>query len=446
MMFKKAVENIKKYNLIKTNDDILCALSGGPDSVYLLYTLLEAREEISFNLSVASVHHGLRKEAKEEVEFCRKLAEDKGLKFYTKRVDMRGFSKREKISLEDAGRRLRYEYFYSLIGDNGKIALGHHLNDQAETILMNLLRGSGLRGLRGMEFKSGQRIRPLLNIEKKEILKTLEEAKISYYLDYTNFEKDFKRNEIRLHLIPEIEENYNPKFQESLVRLGQLAREDDSALEIWAEKEYKKVVKNQLILREDFLKNPLAIQKRILFKIFEKYSDLKDLTFLQINELLNLFEKDISKEKTLKNIQFISTYDGVKFLLEDKQNLKEIELKLGENIFGNTLIEAQLISPDEFFRIEKRGRFFFDGKILEKPIIIRSRKEGDAFKPFGFSGTKRLKEFFIDEKIPKYKRDQIPLITKKDQIYLVGSYRRGEGFLVNKNSENVLMIEMREKE
>lgn len=446
MDFEKSVENILKYELIKKGDEVLCALSGGPDSIYLLYSLLEVRKELSFNLKVASVNHGLREEAKEEMDFCEKLAKNLKLEFYKTTIPMIEFSEIEKISLEDAGRRLRYRFFYSLIGEKGKIALGHHLNDQAETIFMNLLRGTGLRGLSGMSFQNGQRIRPLLNITKEEILETLHKLEIPYFLDHTNLENDHKRNEIRNVLLPEIEKNYNPRFQESLVRLGDLAREDQEALEVWAGKKKKEIIKNQIIFKKPFLKEPVSIQRRILLQIFEKYKNLKDLSFQQIEELRSLFHKKLSKEIILKDIRFISTYEGVKFLLKEDESQEEIPFKLGKITFGNWQIESSLISHEIFNKIEKRDRFFYDASILENPLVLRKRKDGERFQPFGFSGTKSLRNFFIDEKIPQYKRDHIPLLVNSEKILAVGSYRRGDGFEIQKETENILMIEMREKD
>ncbi|MFS8542049.1 MAG: tRNA lysidine(34) synthetase TilS, partial [Tissierellales bacterium] len=188
-MKEKVLDVIRKYNLIEDKDNILIGLSGGPDSMALLFVLLEIKEYIDFNIFIAHVNHGVRgKEALEDEKFVEELANRLNLPYFSKTVNMDEYAKIKKMSSEEAGRELRYEFFREVLSKigGGKIAVAHNKNDQAETLLMRILRGTGLEGLKGMEYKKGDIIRPLLGIERKEIENFLKERNIEYRIDRTN--------------------------------------------------------------------------------------------------------------------------------------------------------------------------------------------------------------------------------------------------------------------
>lgn len=219
-MYNKFKENILKYNLIQDNSTIILGVSGGYDSMSLLLCFLKLREEKDFELVVAHINHMMRGSASDgDEEFVREFCEKNSVKFFSHHEDMLALSKKEKISEEDAGRRIRYGFFYNLASkyENSLIATGHNLGDQVETVLLNLIRGTGTRGLRGMDYKNGKIIRPILNISRKEIQDFVDSSACGHREDASNHESMYRRNSLRNQLIPFIEENYNPAFQKESI-------------------------------------------------------------------------------------------------------------------------------------------------------------------------------------------------------------------------------------
>ena len=204
-MIETVMNNIMENNLIEKNENIVVAVSGGADSMALLYALIEIRSVLDFNIIIAHVNHGVRGEdADSDQEFVRQKSIEMELPFYTINVDMNAYAKEQKISSEEAGRLLRYNFFREIIKEkgSGKIAVAHNKNDQAETLLLRIMRGTGIDGLKGMDFISGDIIRPLLNISRDEIEKYIENNKIDTVLDKTNLLPIYNRNKVRLELLP----------------------------------------------------------------------------------------------------------------------------------------------------------------------------------------------------------------------------------------------------
>ncbi|HPP31543.1 MAG TPA: tRNA lysidine(34) synthetase TilS [Soehngenia sp.] len=247
-IFDKFYENIIEYNLINKNDNIVAGISGGIDSVVLFDLLVRLMNIIDYNLYVAHVNHGVRgDEADRDERFVEKLSQRYNIPFYSRKVDMNGYAKEKKISSEEAGRILRYEFFRKILNDvgGGKIAVAHNKNDQAETVMLRIIRGTGIDGLRGMQFQTQDIIRPILNIKRNELEEYLTAHKLDHVEDYTNVETVYQRNKIRLELFPYIEENFNPNIVDSLYRLSKNAQIDSDALDIIAEKKYNLLVKKK---------------------------------------------------------------------------------------------------------------------------------------------------------------------------------------------------------
>lgn len=461
-MKEKVLDVIRKYNLIEDKDNILIGLSGGPDSMALLFVLLEIKEYIDFNIFVAHVNHGVRgKEALEDEKFVEELANRLNLPYFSKTVNMDEYAKINKMSSEEAGRELRYEFFREVLSKigGGKIAVAHNKNDQAETLLMRILRGTGLDGLKGMEYKKGDIIRPLLGIERKEIENFLKERNIEYRIDRTNLEPIYGRNKIRLNLIPYIEENYNPNIIDTLWRTSEIIGIDNDFIEMHCEKIYNSVVKerskNSIILDGNaFVSQHRSIQYRIIRNcLLEINGSLQGFTYKHISDVVFLFlERGTGKSIHLtNNIVAKTSYDNFIIERKEEEENKEFFYTLKLNSFTyvkeigygfNTKVE-----PIEHLEIKniKNSDFikYFDYDKVIGNIYVRNRRSGDRFKPFGMKGSKKIKDYFIDEKIPKDKRDKIPLVVDDKNIIWVVGYRISDQYRITKNTKNVLIIEVK---
>lgn len=458
-MKDKVLRTIEEYNLIEENDNIVIGLSGGPDSMALLYVLLEVRKEIDFNIIIAHVNHGVRgAEALADEKFVENLAKKLNLPYYSTRVNMDEYAKERRISSEEAGRALRYGFFRKILSKigGGKIAVAHNKNDQAETLLMRFFRGTGIDGLKGMEYRNGDIIRPILGIEREEIEKYLLDNNIEARLDKTNLQPIYNRNRIRLELIPYIEKYFNPNIIDTLWRTSNILSIDSRFLEKYSKETYSKLVKkkenNSIILNGSlFLKEDRSIQQRIIRNcILDLNGDLQGFTNRHILDTLTLFlERGTGKSIDLSNNMVAKTsYDD--FIIEKKKDMEHRDFLFKINHEGFTYIdELQLglnikVLPIKDIKINTKDRFvkYFDYDKILGGLYIRNRRDGDRFVPYGMKGSKKIKDYFIDEKIPKEKRDKIPLITDEEKILWVVGYRTSDLFKITDNTEKVLMIKL----
>ncbi len=249
-MKNKVLNTIKKYNLIQENDKIVIGVSGGPDSMCLLHILNGLKEKLNFEIVVAHINHMIRKEAEEETQYVKNFCDKLGIKCYIKRIDVIDKSNKEKIGTEEAGRKARYDFFEEVLNivNANKIATAHNENDNAETVLMNIFRGAGTSGLKGIEpIRDNKYIRPIIECERSEIEEYCRVNKLQPKIDKTNFENVYTRNKIRNVLIPEIKKEFNPNIIESLNKLSILARQENNFIQEYA----KNIMENELIVEKD---------------------------------------------------------------------------------------------------------------------------------------------------------------------------------------------------
>jgi tRNA(Ile)-lysidine synthase len=303
IFLESAIFTCGKFNMLDKEDRVLAGVSGGPDSVALLLFLLEIREEYSLKIGVAHLNHMLRgKEADRDEAFVKNLAERLGLPFFVEKKDVAAFAKENKLSIEDSARKVRYSFLKETLEKNkySKIALGHNSDDSAELIMMNILRGSGPKGLSGMPPKREDLIiRPLIEIPKNEIVKFLESGDQEFMMDSSNKDDVYLRNSIRNYLIPIIEEKYNPRIKESLIRLSSIIKDEDE----WMEQETKIVFDKMLkSAKPDNIKpNTIelsisaiidchpALRKRIIRKAVEKINGkLKKISLSHVDAAVKL--------------------------------------------------------------------------------------------------------------------------------------------------------------
>lgn len=460
-MRERVILEIKKHNLIKTNENIIIGLSGGADSMALLYILVELKLEIDFNIHIAHVNHGVRGEdALKDQEFVKGQARKLNLPYYTKNVDMIGYGKEKGITSEEAGRELRYGFFREILRNtgSGKIAVAHNKNDQAETLMMRFMRGTGVDGLKGMEYIVGDIIRPILGVSRRDIEKYINENNIETVSDMTNFQPIYNRNKVRLELIPYIEKNFNPNIIDTMWRLSEISSVDSDFLNEHAQDTYKNVVRKEndcrVILDAKKLLNlhPSMLQRVIRNSILNINKSLQGITEAQISNAIGLIEKSrTGKEIHLSNNIVVKTnYDEV--IVQARIQKKEDDYFYVISYPGLVNLDKigysfdiDILSLEDYFN-EKRDTYtrYFDLDKIQGNIAIRNRRPGDRFIPFGMSGTKKLKDYFIDEKISKDLRDKIPLIVDENYILWVIGYRTDERYKISDETRKILKISYRQ--
>lgn len=303
--------NIVENSLVKKGDKIVVAVSGGPDSMCLIDTLYRLKDELEFSILVAHVNHGIRIESDLEKEYVEKYCKERNIPFFYLKVDVPKLSKEKKISEETCGRMVRYDFFEKVRQENNAdlIAVAHNLNDNIETILLNQIRGCGLKGLIGMDFKFNNIIRPLLTIEKKDILVYNNELELHPCFDKTNEEDIYLRNKIRLQLIPYLKE-LNPNFVTNISRMRNILKEDNDFIE-----EYTNIVFDKVIIKIDnskivfdfskFMNEHKSIQKRIIRKIIEKkISNLDGIENIHVLDMIKLLNNNIKGKKYIIGNKF----------------------------------------------------------------------------------------------------------------------------------------------
>lgn len=311
-MKEKVIETIKKYNLIQNGDKIVLGVSGGPDSICMLSILNEIKQDnnLNFEIVVAHINHMIRKEAIEDETFVKEFCEKIEIPFYSESIDVKKFANNNNIGTEEAGRIARYEFFDEILKrtNSNKIAIAHNKNDKIETIIMNVLRGSGIAGLKGIEpIKSNKYIRPLIDCERYEIEEYCNEKKIEARIDKTNFENIYTRNKIRNIVIPYIKEEFNPNIVQTIDRLSDLVKEENEFLENLVKNTYQDLLieegKEEIILDiKKFNKQEKVIKSRILlYTISRLLGSAKGIEKIHIEDIIKLVSKNIGNKYLTPN-------------------------------------------------------------------------------------------------------------------------------------------------
>ena len=324
MLKEQVLNTIKKYDLINENDKIICGVSGGPDSICMLDILKDLKEELKFELIVCHVNHLIREEAISDEEYVVNYCKVNNIKYYVKRIDVKKYANNNKQGTEEAGRNVRYEFFEKILQKEGanKIAIAHNKNDKIETIIMNMLRGSGISGLKGIEPKRENKyIRPLIETERTSIEEYCEEKNLRPRIDKTNFINDCTRNKIRNVVIPYIKNEFNPNIINTMDRLSSIIEEENRYLEKIPidvfEKLKIKEEKGHLVLKlKEFNKQDIVIKKRlILYAINKTIGNVQNIEKVNINDIIKLCEKNIGNKYLMpnKNIKILVNKNQIFF-------------------------------------------------------------------------------------------------------------------------------------
>ncbi|HBG7267662.1 tRNA lysidine(34) synthetase TilS [Clostridioides difficile] len=457
MIFDKVLSTINKHNLIQKGDKIVLGLSGGPDSVCLLHVLNRLKKDFNIEIYAAHLNHQIRGiEAQKDALYVSKLCEDMGIIFFVKSINVPKYCENEGLSLEEGARKLRYEMFYEIkdkIKAN-KIAIGHNLNDQAETVMMRIMRGTGLKGLKGIDYiRDNCIIRPILDVERNEIEEYCEAYNLNPRIDKTNLENIYTRNKIRLDLLPYMKDNFNSNVIESIVRMSNSLKSDNDYIEKEAEAKFREVsnIKEKGFVEinlDDFVCLHDAIKVRVLRNSIKHI--LGDTNFVDqrhIEDIMSLEDNSkVNKMLTLpRNIFVYRKKDSI--ILTNEEIVNE-EIEFYYNVPSNgfikikelkQIIETQVMSIDRYksMKLDNSSKGFDFNKV-KGGIVIRSRRQGDKIKLA--MGSKKVKDLFIDLKIPREERCKIPIITDSEGIICVGDYKISENYKIDENTKEVLKI------
>ena len=442
-LFREILNINKKYNLIESNDIIVVGFSGGPDSVFLVEMLKKLQHFFNFKIYLVHINHLLRgKDADSDENFSFEYAKKNNLEIFIKRIPVKEIAKEIGKTLEEVGREERYKFFseiYEKVGAT-KIATAHNKDDQIETFLFRLIRGTSLQGLEGIKIKNNNVIRPISEIYKKDILEYLNKNEIQYKIDKTNFENEFTRNSIRLDLIPFIEERYNIKFKDKIFSLIKEIRENNQNnslnLSDYTDSE------NRIILEKTkFLSN---FDKKNLLSLFLNKKNI-EVNRNKIDEISSLIKNNGTKKIDLdKSYRIVKDYTYL--YIEDKKencviNNNVIQVKIpSEQIFDNFKIT---VSTVENLDIPKQKNQYLLDAIYNDIIEVRYRKEGDRIF-LGEKHSKKIKEIFIDQKIPKDIRDRLPIFLYNNTIFWIYNVKKAYIPKINKKKLIKVLITVEE--
>ena len=460
-MLNKIRLYITQHNMLSMGDGIVIGLSGGADSICLFHVLLELSKEYNLALYVVHVNHGIRgTSADKDQAFVEELCNKHKIPYSIVKKDVPGIAAKKGISEEEAGRNVRYEAFHSFLDENkcNKIAVAHNKNDNAETFLFNLFRGSGITGLAGIPPTRGPIIRPLLCVERLEIEEYTKSRRLPYIIDATNLANDYSRNKIRNKILTYAKDEINNGVIEHISRSAKMLEEIESFIKDNVERVFNKIVieeKNEgyRINIDDFNKLDIVIQKELLRKVIKTLSNkLKNIDLSHIQMILDLTSKQVRKEIHLPyDIIAIKGYNDI-VIKKYKQDRKEInskkldplEIQIPHSVQipgTNQIITTSLKAYKNDMSIPKKGYTkWFDYDKIDNTILLRTRLEGDFLQINNKGSRKTIKALFIDEKVPKEIRDQIPLLADGSHIIWVVGGRISEAYKINENTNTILEI------
>ncbi|OGQ35302.1 MAG: tRNA lysidine(34) synthetase TilS [Deltaproteobacteria bacterium RIFCSPHIGHO2_12_FULL_43_9] len=460
-LIKSVKEEIAKYSLIKPGDRIIVALSGGVDSVVLLDVLSKLRDELTSDLIVAHVNHGLRgKDSDRDAEFAKNMAKEYGFPFYGKKIDIAHLQTVLQGSPQEIAREERLQYLEQLAEkiEAHRIALGHNWDDQSETVLMRLIRGAGPTGLRGMGHSRGRFIRPLLDISRSEIAEYALTHKLKNVEDESNKSDAYLRNKIRHKLIPLLEKEYNPEIKSALIRLATILREEDRFLDrlctdLFAK--HAKVQSGEVVFEiGELLKLDSSLRARLIRMALRAVKhDLRRISHhhIDIIEELILSQAPQKQLDLPDDIKVYRVYSSLIIGLGESSYLsargRPFEYKM--MVPGSTFVKELGISvTSEVLQNKGYGRgfvfkpavAFFDFDKLPPNLALRSVKPGDSFQPYGMTGSKKIADYFIELKIPSTQREMVPLMATENDIAWVVGYRVSEKYKIDRWSKKVLKV------
>lgn len=437
---QSVLKTLTKFKMLKKGETIGVATSGGIDSISLLHFLNSVKDKFEIKVVAINVDHKIRENSAEDSKFVEDFCKENNITIHSFKIDCLKLAEEKKIGIEEAARIGRYGVFDSLLvkGIVDKIALGHHFQDQAETVLLNLFRGCGLKGASAMEFSKNGYIRPMLNTTKFEIESYAKENNLSFVEDETNYDETYSRNFLRQNIMPSLRKRWK-NIDKNLVDFSQICKEDDDYIK-------STILTDGIIEEENVVKVPLsyfnypnAVVNRTIISVFEYFKRNKDIEKKHLKIIKDMAQQAQNGVKiTLPNkVIAHKEYDFITFSVKvEKPKLVETKFRLGS--FNLVNFGSLVVRKSSRFEITSNNHVM-DCEKLPEGCVIRTRKEGDVFTKFS-GGTKKLKEYFIDEKVPQRLRSDIPLICKDNIVYCVLGYEISDFVKTDENTKSAYIL------
>jgi len=448
---QKFLKFISQKQLIKENDKILVTLSGGPDSVLLLHLLNKFKKKFTLTLAAVHINHSLRgKDSDNDEKFAVKLCNGLGIKLYIKKIDVKSYASKKKISIEEAARILRYDIFENLLIEINfdKIATGHILDDNAETVLLNLFKGAGFTGLSGIPIRRDKIIRPLLTISKEEILDYLKENKLKFRLDKSNKDNIYERNIIRNNILPIIKKEINPNISGALFRTSEIVRDID------------RMISMLIIEKTDSLKIDENHKLTVPIKLFDEFKNINLKEFIrrilinkmnfspqfnETEEIMALLNKQTGKILNFRD-NFIVVRERESLIFYRNYSVidtSKIKININNSVFLKDLrqyLEIKKIDIAEMELDNSKITEYIDAENINDDFEIRLWDKGDKFIPLGMQSFKKISDFLTEQKIPAHKKKDQLLLTNRTNIVWVVGLRIDNRFRITSKTREVIKL------
>jgi len=451
-------KTVSRYKMIVPGDTVLAACSGGADSTALLHLLVELRRDIPFRLVVAHFNHMLRAAADSDERFVWNVARSMGLRVLTARRDVRAYARRRRLNLEEAARILRYKFLERAAARCGatKIATGHTLNDQAETFLMRLLRGSGPRGLAGIyPVRGGRIVRPLIEISRRDVEAYCRVNKLAFRTDETNLDSRYLRNRIRKRLVPYLERHFEPALMVKLGRQASIYQEDENVLESAARAQAARLIvgesRGAALDARKLARLPRGSARRVVRAFIEAVAgNLRSISFEDIEAVLDLSDR---KELTLpKRLHLRREGNWIKVkekspaparfaLLWDGRG--ELPIPGTKMRFLGRRMKRKMRGADTPLSFDNKTRCFCDAEKVRFPLLVRTRQPGDRFRPLGAPGRQNLNEALRAKGVSAPARAGLPVFCSGEEIVWVPGLPVAEQFKIDKATKKIFIINKR---
>lgn len=409
-------EIVKKQleNAVQADSKVLLAFSGGVDSRVLLDLLLRYQEEVPFELELFHLNHGIREESDQEELFVLDLARREQLVVHLERADVPQVAGYHKLGIEEAARLVRYQFLEKIMEQEGFdfLALAHHLDDNVETFFLNLARGSGARGLAGMNVLDGKKLRPMLDVTKQQIYQYALEAGLEHVEDQSNQDTVYKRNLLRVQIIPYLKKQFDAHLDEHVAQAMHLLQSDEDYFE-----QALSGFTGDCYELEALRSMHPAMLSRLVRKILREHGALRDVSAGRLSEVLDLIRSSTSSEVHFGDL--ILSVEQTKLMVRNKDELRSVEtqeLNMGDNHVTGGRIHLSLEE-------EPSGDLCIPQSVIQGKLRLRARGTGDRIA-IGPTEHKPLKNYFIDEKIPRSLRDSIPLLTDEKRVFWIIGYRK----------------------
>jgi tRNA(Ile)-lysidine synthase len=456
LMFLAAVRStISRYAMTQPGETVVVGVSGGADSVALLHALWSLRQELQTDLVVAHLNHGIRGEDSDrDAEFVRGLAARLDVPSVVEKVDLPGLRKQMRLGMEEVARKVRYDFLERIAtsAQAARIAVAHTADDQVETVLLNIIRGAGPEGLRGMPAVRGKIIRPLIDLFRSDVEAYLRENDLKWRTDATNLDPAYARNRVRLELIPFLEEKFNPRIRDVLLSLSRLAAEEAEVVRAEAEKAFESAVKeagresvafDAAVLRG----SERALVRRCLRMAIETVKgDLRDVEYGQVERIVGKLESGEDFGLTLPSGRVYASLARGRLLIYRRTDARRVEVRRKLAVPGRTEV-PELSIAIETRLVPKTARPLLpsqavvDSSKLSGPLVVRTWKPGDRMVPLGMAGHKKLQDLFTDRKVPREERGRIPIVADDEKIVWVVGVATSELVKVTDKTDAALWLE-----